>query len=61
MVTEDLMDANTDGKLALHALTIIKPSVKPIRVDLEVSGKKLTLDVDTGAAVSILFISIPIY
>ena len=61
MVTEDLRDANTDGKLALHALTIIKPSVKPIRVDLEVSGKKPTLDVDTGAAVSILFISIAIY
>ena len=55
MVTEDLKDANTDGKLALHALTIIKPSLKPIPVDLEVSGKTLTLDVDTGAAVSILF------
>ena len=54
VVTEDLRDANTDSELALHALTIGKPSVKPIRVDLEVSGKKLTLDVDTGAAVSIL-------
>ena len=53
-MTEDLRDANTDSELALHALTIGKPSVKPIRVDLEVSGKKLTLDVDTGAAVSIL-------
>ena len=52
VVTEDLRDANTDSELALHALTIGKPSVKPIRVDLEVSGKKLTLDVDTGAAVS---------
>ena len=55
-MTEDLRDANTDSarELALHALTIGKPSVKPVRVDLEVSGKKLTLDVDTGAAVSIL-------
>ena len=51
---EDLRVANTDGELAMHALTIGKPSVKPIRVDLEVSGRKLTLDVDTGAAVSIL-------
>ena len=54
VATEDLRDAKTDGKLALHALTIGKPSVKPIRVDLKVLGKKLTLDVDTGAAVSIL-------
>ena len=54
MVNEDLRVANTDGELAKHALTIGKPSVKPIRVDLEVSGRKLTLDVDTGAAVSIL-------
>ena len=38
----------------MHALTIGKPSVKPIQVDLEVSGRTLTLDVDTGAAVSIL-------
>ena len=53
MLTEDLSDANTDGELALHVLAIGKPSVKPIQVDLEVSGKKLTLDVDTGAAVSI--------
>ena len=53
-MTEDLRDAKTDGELALHALTIGKPSVKPIRVDLKVLGKKLTLDVDTGAAVSIL-------
>ena len=53
-MTEDLRDANTDSELALHAHTIGKPSVKPIQVDLEVSGKKLALDVDTGAAVSIL-------
>ena len=54
IVTEDLKVANTDGELAMHALTIGKPSVKPIQVDLEVSGRKLTLDVDTGAAVFIL-------
>ena len=54
VVTEDLRDARTDSELVLHALTIGKPSVKSIRVDLEVSGKNLTLDVDTGAAVSIL-------
>ena len=54
VVNEDLRVAYTDGELAMHALTIGKPSVKPIRVDLEVSGRKLTLDVDTGAAVSIL-------
>ena len=54
VVNEDLRVANTDGELAMHALTIGKPSVKPIRVDLEVSGRKLTLDIDTGAAVSIL-------
>ena len=38
MVTEDLRVADTDAELAMHALTIGKPSVKPIR-----------LDVDTGA------------
>ena len=54
VVNKDLRVANTDGELAMHALTIGKPSVKPIRVDLEVSDRKLTLDVDTGAAVSIL-------
>ena len=54
MVTEDLGVANTDGELAMHALTIVKPSVKPIRVDLKVSGRQLILDIDTGAAVSIL-------
>ena len=53
-MTKDLRDVNTDSELALHAHTIGKPSVKPIQVDLEVSGKKLALDVDTGAAVSIL-------
>ena len=41
----------------MHALTIGKPSVKPIRVDLEVSSRKLTLDVDTGAAVSVLSVN----
>ena len=45
MVTEDLRVANTDGELAMHALTIGKPSVKPIQVDLEVSGRK---EVDLG-------------
>ena len=54
VVNEDLRVANNDGELAMHALTIGKPSVKAIRVDLKVSGKKLTLVVDTGAAVSIL-------
>ena len=54
LVAEDLRVANTDGKLAMHAFTIGKPSVKAIRVDLEVSGRKLTLDVNTGAAVSVL-------
>ena len=54
VVNEDLRVANTDGELAMHVITTGKPSVKPIRVDLEVSGRKLTLDVDTGAAVSIL-------
>ena len=54
MVTEYLRVAKTDGELAMHALTISKPSVKPIRVDLKVSGRKLTLDTDTGATVSIL-------
>ena len=54
VVTEDLRVANTDGQLPMHALTIGKLSVKPIQVDLEVSGRTLTLDVDTGAAVFIL-------
>ena len=48
MVAEDLRVANTDGELAMHVLTMGKPSVKPIQVDLEVSGRKLTLDVNTG-------------
>ena len=39
VVNEDLRVANTDGELAKHALTIGKPSVEPIRVDLEVSGR----------------------
>ena len=51
-VTEDLRVANTDGELPMHALTIGKPSVKPIRVVLGVSSRKLTLNLDTGAAVS---------
>ena len=54
VVTEELRVADTDGELAMHALTIGIPFVEPIRVDLEVSGSKLILDVDTGAAVSIL-------
>lgn len=54
MVTEDLKVADTDGELAMHVLTISKPSVKPIQVDLKVSGRKLTLDIDTEAAVSVL-------
>ena len=54
VVNEDLRVANSDGELAMHELTISKPSVKPIQVDLEVSCRKLTLNVDTGAAVSIL-------
>ena len=43
VVTEDLRDANTDGELALHALTIGKPSVKPIRVDLKVLRQEADL------------------
>ena len=54
MVTENLRVVNTDGQLPMHALTIGKLSVKPIQEDLEVSGRKLTLDVDTGAAIFIL-------
>ena len=38
----------------LHILTVAEKSRHPIMVDLEVNGKALTMEVDTGAAVSII-------
>ena len=38
----------------MHTCTIDCSTVKPIRVDVDISRQVVTMDVDTGAAVSIL-------
>ena len=54
VTAEGQATAELDSELAMHACTMSHPPNEPIRVDLEVSGQKLTMDVDTGAAVPIL-------
>ena len=46
---------DTEGSdVEMHTFTVNRTRAKPIRVELQVAGQPLTMEVDTGAAVSIL-------
>ena len=49
-----LVETDTSGELPMLTFRVKDSSVKPIKVDVQVAGKDLTMEVDTGAAVSIL-------
>ena len=39
--------------LIVHSVGV-RPTVKPFRAELEISGKKVDMEIDTGAAVSLI-------
>ena len=43
-----------ENELGLYVFSVNNARVKPITVNLQVSGQKLTFEIDTGAAVSII-------
>ena len=47
-------DSDTDSELPLFKIKDSSKAVHPITVDMEISGKALNMEVDTGAAVSII-------
>lgn len=54
MIEEDTSPKQTDEELGLCVLTLRKTSVKPLLTTVEVSGADLTMEIDTGAAVSLV-------
>ena len=51
-VNAEPSEDDSDG--SANVCTIRKPSTRPIRVELQVNGKLLAMEVDTGAAVSLI-------
>ena len=51
-VNKDQSDEDSDGSVEVHMVG--KSSTKPIRVEVRINGKPLSMEVDTGAAVSLI-------
>ena len=51
-VDKEQSDEDSDGSVGVHMVG--KSSTKPIRVDVRINGKPLSMEVDTGAAVSLI-------
>ena len=51
-VNKDQSDEDSDGSIEVHMVG--KSSTKPIRVEVRISGKPLSMEVDTGATVSLI-------
>ena len=47
-------ESDTDSELPLFKIQDSTKSIHPIKVDMEINGKILSMEVDTGAAVSII-------
>ena len=51
----ETINAATEGNgLGLYTFSVNNTRIKPITVNLQVSGQKLRFEIDTGAAVSII-------
>ena len=51
-VNKDQSDEDSDGSVDIHMVG--KSSTQPIRVEVKINGKPLSMEVDTGAAVSLI-------
>ena len=51
-VNKDQSDEDSDGSVDVHIVG--KSSTRPIRVEVQINGKPLLMEVDTGAAVSLI-------
>ena len=53
-MNKDQSDEDSDGSVEVHMVGKSTTNYKPIRVEVRVNGKPLSMEVDTGAAVSLI-------